>query len=322
MYIDGLVSVVIPTYKRSSMLSRAINSAVCQTYKNIEVLVVDDNQPGDEYSKEVHKLIDELSYPQVRLITQPKHINGAAARNAGIRAAKGEYITFLDDDDLFFPTKIETQVKVLSSKDSSCGGVSCLKIFYKDKTLTKISESWVPSKHQSFDVMAKDLNIQTCTVLLRRKCLDETGYFNPNLKRHQEVQLMSYFTDKFRIDLIDEVLVVIDSSDLTNRPSLEKLTEYKQDFFTAIEPLLNKYSDKDKQYVYLNHRTELAWVKFRDINRLSGIWMLLKCFSSSKVITSFLKRLFEKSSGVNRLKKYDKKEFVLRLIDGQFPKLN
>ncbi len=131
MYEKGLVSVVIPTYKRSTMLTRAIRSVVNQTYKNIEILVVDDNEPGDEYSIAAKDLINNLNYSQVRLVTQPKHINGAAARNAGIREAKGEYICFLDDDDLYMPNKIERQLEELSKKSNEVGGVSCLKIFSK-----------------------------------------------------------------------------------------------------------------------------------------------------------------------------------------------
>ena len=61
-YIEGLVSVVIPTYKRSDTLIRAINSVKNQSYKNIEILVVDDNEPGDEYSNLAESLVRSLSY--------------------------------------------------------------------------------------------------------------------------------------------------------------------------------------------------------------------------------------------------------------------
>ena len=133
MYTPGLVSVVIPTYKRSDTLERAINSVRNQTYRDIEIVVVDDNVPGDVYSQSVNQLIDRLAYDNVTLVTQPKHINGAAARNAGIRKSNGEYISFLDDDDLIFPDKIEKQVATLKEMDETVGGVSSLKIFFKVK---------------------------------------------------------------------------------------------------------------------------------------------------------------------------------------------
>lgn len=314
MYVNDLVSVIIPTYKRSTLLTRAIKSVVNQTYKNIEILVVDDNEPGDEYSVAVKELIVKLRYPQVRLITQPKHINGAEARNAGIREARGEYICFLDDDDLYLPQKIERQLEVLSKKDETVGGVSCLKIFYKGEKLTHISESWKVSNHQSLDVMSKEQNIQTGTVLLRRRCLDETGYFNPKLRRHQEVQLISYFTDKYRIELVDETLIIIDVSDLANRPDYNKLKEFKEDFFKSVAPLLNKYSESDRDFVYKNHRTELAWVMYRDINRIKGVMLLLECFTSWRVFKSFLNRYLGKKKDYNKIKNYPYKDYILSLI--------
>lgn len=314
MYEKGLVSVVIPTYKRSTMLTRAIRSVVNQTYKNIEILVVDDNEPGDEYSIAAKDLINNLNYSQVRLVTQPKHINGAAARNAGIREAKGEYICFLDDDDLYMPNKIERQLEELSKKSNEVGGVSCLKIFFKGDKLTHISESWKPSKTQSFDVMSKELNIQTGTVLLRRECLDKAGYFDPNLRRHQEVQLMSYFTDKYRIDLIEEILTIIDGSDLTNRPDYDKLKGFKDDFFKSVEPLLSKYSKADRRFVINNHRTELAWVMYRDISKVKGLLMLLQCFTSWRVVKSFFNRYVGKKKDYNRINNYPNKDYILSLI--------
>ena len=111
-----LISCVIPSYKRADTLRRAINSVLAQTYCNMEVLVVDDNIAGDEYSKTLHEIIDEYKNDsRVRLVTQPMHINGAEARNAGIRAAQGEFIAFLDDDDEWLPTKLEKQMEILKT---------------------------------------------------------------------------------------------------------------------------------------------------------------------------------------------------------------
>ena len=79
-------------------MGRAIDSVLAQTYNNLEVLVVDDNIPGDEYSKEVKKKIDRYKKDKrIKLIIQKQHINGAVARNMGIRNAKGEYVAFLDN---------------------------------------------------------------------------------------------------------------------------------------------------------------------------------------------------------------------------------
>ena len=88
---NTLVSCVIPSYKRADTLRRAIDSVLAQTHKELEVLVVDDNIAGDEYSNALRKIIEEYKDDgRVKLVTQPKHINGAEARNAGVRASHGD----------------------------------------------------------------------------------------------------------------------------------------------------------------------------------------------------------------------------------------
>ena len=115
---DKLVSVVIPTYKRSETLIRAIQSALNQTYRNIEVLVVDDNMPNDAFSLAVQETLRAVPDKRVHYLQQEKHINGSAARNAGIEAAKGEYVAFLDDDDVWYPDKLDKQMEVFSANPS------------------------------------------------------------------------------------------------------------------------------------------------------------------------------------------------------------
>ena len=163
--------------------------------------------------------------------------------------------------------------------------------------------------------MSKQQSIQTCTVLLRRECLDETGYFDEHLFRHQEVQLMSYFTNRYKIVLLDEVLTIIDGSDLSNRPDYKKLKEYKAAYFQAISPLMEKYSERQCDFIYKNHMTELAWVMFRDISKVKGLLMLAKCFLNIKVLISFIKRLNDKKEGRKRLANYKHKSYVLSLIN-------
>lgn len=304
-YVKGKVSVVIPTYKRSDTLSRAIKSVAEQTYKDIEILVVDDNEPGDEYSKNVAELIKNLNYENLTLVTQERHINGAAARNAGIHHAVGEYIAFLDDDDLWMPNKIETQVSELSKLDDSYGGVSTRKIYYLNGKQDHISAVWEADAKQNFDIMSKRLNVSTCTLLLRHDCLDKAGYFDESLKRHQEVQLLSYFTAMYKVAFIDEILTIIDCSDTGNRPTAQKLLELKNDYFKSIEPVLNKYSEHRKRLVISHNITEVAWAFYRDGDKKKGLGMLFKCLIYPSVFATFICRVFNKKKAKKSLHSYD-----------------
>ena len=116
---DTKVTCVIPSYKRCDTVTRAIDSVLAQTYKNIEVCLVDDNVPGDEYSQRLQEALKKYDGDsRVRYITQEKHINGAVARNVGIKAANGEFIGFLDDDDEWLPEKIEKQMAIIQANPS------------------------------------------------------------------------------------------------------------------------------------------------------------------------------------------------------------
>jgi len=113
------VSVVIPTYKRETKyLLRAINSIKNQTYKNTEIVIVDDNPPDSEYRKSTRDFMRQYSNdPDVIYYMNEKNMGGSLARNNGIDAATGDFITFLDDDDEYLPRKVEKQLNFMLSQD-------------------------------------------------------------------------------------------------------------------------------------------------------------------------------------------------------------
>lgn len=112
---NPLVSVIIPTYKRADRLPVALQSVLSQTYKNIEVIVVNDNDPDTEWDKSTEELLVQCARQDNRLtfIHTKGSTGGGAARNYGCHNAKGEYLAFLDDDDEFMPDKIETQLSFM-----------------------------------------------------------------------------------------------------------------------------------------------------------------------------------------------------------------
>ena len=108
--MQELVSVIIPTYKTNKSLKRAIDSVFAQSYKKVEVIVVDDNN-CDEYRivaeciAEEYKNLDNFKY-----IQHEHNKNGSAARNTGVESSDGTYISFLDDDDYYYTDKISKEV--------------------------------------------------------------------------------------------------------------------------------------------------------------------------------------------------------------------
>ncbi|MGX8882598.1 glycosyltransferase family 2 protein [Methylovorus sp. SPW-M1] len=106
---DFLVSVIIPTYNRYDSTCRAVKSVLNQTYKNIEIIVVDDRSKDDSYERLGHFFKDYNQ--QVILIQNPENSGAATGRNNGVKLAKGEFVAFLDSDDEWFPKKLEVQLQ-------------------------------------------------------------------------------------------------------------------------------------------------------------------------------------------------------------------
>lgn len=99
------ISVIIPTFNRAATLSRAIDSVIAQTHTADEIIIVDDGS-----TDETQQLL--ANYPQLKVIRQ-QNLGVSAARNLGIAKASGEWIAFLDSDDAWLPTKLQTQLTAL-----------------------------------------------------------------------------------------------------------------------------------------------------------------------------------------------------------------
>lgn len=106
-HITQIVSVIIPTRNRPQIVSRAVKSALAQTLLSIEVIVVIDGPDG-----ETVKELSQINDPRLKLLELPINIGASGARNTGVRAAKGTWIAFLDDDDEWLPQKLQLQLEL------------------------------------------------------------------------------------------------------------------------------------------------------------------------------------------------------------------
>jgi glycosyltransferase involved in cell wall biosynthesis len=164
-----LVSVVIPTYNRSGLLRLAIESVLAQTYPAIEVIVVDDGS-GDDTPAVAESFGDRITY--IRQTNQ----GGAAARNAGLRVARGAYINVLDDDDLMLPAKIERQVQVLE-KRPEIGVVHC-GYYMIDRDGRKLERvTFLPDGTLEELIVLNP--IWSGAPLMRRECIERVGGYRP-----------------------------------------------------------------------------------------------------------------------------------------------
>lgn len=294
-YVEGLVSVIMPTYKRSEKLLRAIDSVLNQTYSNLELLLVNDNEPLDAYTQQLKTRVAKYSDDKrFKLILQEKHINGAVARNIGIKQANGQYIAFLDDDDWWEKNKLEEQVKTLKSLDDTWGGVSCKFTLY-DKNGNIIGKTRKYKDGYIYkDILNLMSDVATGTLLLRHDYFDTTRYFDEKLLRHQDLQLLVDFTSKYKLKEVDQYLHCVDVSDSQNRPDAQKLMQYKKAFFKSVKPVMDSLSEKDRNCVYAMHRFELGYVCLKSGNRAQGASYCKSVLKSPKACGLALKKIITK----------------------------
>lgn len=290
-YIRGLVSVIMPTYRRSDKLIRAIDSVLNQTYTNLELLLINDNEPDDKYTEELKKRIERYTVDKrFRLIMQNKHINGAVARNIGIKRATGEFIAFLDDDDWWEQNKLEEQVKMLKSLDDTWGAVSCKYTLYNQNgdvigRTKKYRDGYIYK-----DILNLMSDVATGTLLLRHDYFDTTRYFDENLLRHQDLQLLVEFTSKYKLKEVNQYLHCVDVSDTQNRPDVHKLIQYKKTFFKSIKPIMDSLNDKERKCVYAMHKYELGYVCLKSGYMIQGFVYCKAVLKSSKACRLALKK--------------------------------
>lgn len=290
-YIKDLVSVVIPTYRRNDTLRRTIKSVLDQTYSNIEVLVVNDNiSKEDEYSQQLYQTTKCLNDDRITLIEQDEHINGAAARNVGIRAAKGEFIAFLDDDDDWERTKISKQVELLKQLDESWGAVSCLARHYQGEKLVKCCLPY-RSGNLLVDVLERRIGLGIGALLIRRSALDNTAYFDERLKRHQDLQLFAFLTSKYKIYLVKEYLYNIRGDDAQNRPSAESLVDIKKEYFASISSVMDCVKSKQQNVIQSLHEFEIAYAFYKEGKFIEALCRSKKILRSPTAVFLAIERI-------------------------------
>lgn len=199
---SGLVSVVIPTYNRGDLIAETIRSVLSQTYDAFELIIVDDGSTDN--TGEVVK-----SFPDARIKYIKTNNSGlpAAPRNRGYAESSGEFVAFLDSDDLWLENKLEKQVAAMR-KDPSVGLVYCkCEFFGSDYRGARI----FPGRGYSgcvFDFITRGNFVPTVSVLCRRVALETAGTFDESkkLRAFEDYELWIRIAGAFKFFFIDEVL--------------------------------------------------------------------------------------------------------------------
>lgn len=245
-----LVSVIITTYRATERLPQAIDSVLKQTYHNIELIVVDDNNPSSHARSftegVINKYLDRIKY-----IKHEKNRNGAVARNTGINVANGSFIAFFDDDDIYYPERIEKCVKKLVDEHDCVGVYSSVDIFQNDSfigTREAVSEGYISKEL----LLNEGLFGTGSNLFLRKRVVQAVGGFDERFFRYQDVEFMLRVSEKGKIAAIQEVLVR-KNIESTNIPSYKKYYENKQLIFSNFSYLIKNLNEEEKKTFYMIH---------------------------------------------------------------------
>jgi glycosyltransferase involved in cell wall biosynthesis len=194
----GLVTIIIPCYKQAHFLDQSIESVFAQSYKNIEVIVIDDGSPDN--TAEVAS-----RYSGVRYIRQENQ-GLSGARNTGIRSSKGDYIVFLDADDRLLPEALQQGLVCCAAHPDSVLASGHLRYINGDGSLLR---EYPPEKidPDPYSALLKRNYIELpATVLYRRAIFDKVGVFNSALKSCEDYDLYLRIARRFPIQRHDHII--------------------------------------------------------------------------------------------------------------------
>jgi hypothetical protein len=198
-----LVSVVVPTRNRATMLRRAIASVVAQTFADFELIVVDDASTDDTVSQ-----LAADPDPRLRVLCSPCAGGAPRARNRGVAAARGRFVAFLDDDDEWLPQKLERQLAVFARGPERLGLVHGGSAVISSAT-GRVVHTVLPEPGLAVEPgdFLGEISFTTSVVLVRRQCLEAVGVFDETLAGSQDRDLWIRLAGACDFDAVPEVLV-------------------------------------------------------------------------------------------------------------------
>lgn len=242
-----MISVIIPTYNRAQTIEKSINSVLAQTYKNIELIVVDDCSKDN-----TQNIVSSIEDDRLKYIKLEKNSGANYARNTGISEASGEYIAFQDSDDIWRKEKLELELKFML--ESNYDVVFCSMMQHhgngkefrfpriKKKMLGNLSERVLYG------------NIMSTQTILARKEVLNTERFDNSLERFQDWDLAIRLLNNYSVGFLDKVLVdVYVGEDSISKSSIKAVR--------SMLKLLNKYENLFKKKK-INNYVRLYLLKY------------------------------------------------------------
>ena len=251
--VSAVVSIIVPTYNRPDMLKKTLESIVNQTYKQTEIIVVND--AGEDVSAIIDTLRDRLP---IKYLVHTENQGLAGARNTGIKNASGKYIVYLDDDDVFYPDHIETLVKFLETNDYRVAYTDAYRACQEKKNgKYVVNRKDIP---YSFDfdpdlILAQNL-FPVLSIMHEKSCTDEVGLFDESLTTHEDWDLWIRMSRKYNFAHIR--MLTCEFTWRTDSTTMS--SENRSDFLRTMGIIYERYQEysKDKPRIL---ELQQAWIR-------------------------------------------------------------
>jgi len=269
-----MVSVIIPVYNGERTIKKAIESVFFQNYKDWEIIIVDDGS-----TDKTSQIIKELKSEKIRYFYQ-KNQGRSKARNKGILLAKGEYIAFLDSDDVWLEEHLQKEIKVLESHPNVSLVYSEVEIIGEDGNIFPMGPNWKPKRYSGLPLnqLIEENFIPFSSSLVRKKCFEEIGLFDSDMEPSEDWDIwLRIVKNGHKVYYINEVLTQY----RWKEANLSK--EYQKRMVEGGLKVLLKF--------YKNYSLEKSTLKFWIRSYLSRINTLIS-FVYDKPFSPEIKRYF------------------------------
>lgn len=264
--MDNLVSVIIPTYNRENFIEKSIESVLNQTYKNIEIIIVDDNSSDNTFYI-IKKYMEKYDF--IKYVKHDINKGGSAARNTGVNLAKGKYVAFLDSDDEWINTKLEKCVDKLKCDCNIDMVYSDMISIDVNTGIEKIyrSKQW---EDKYYGILCENIIGSTSLIVIKRNVFNEVGGFKEGLPSCQDWDFYINVCKNYRVEKVNEPLLryYIHSNSISG--NLNRVIEGHNLILNKVKKLLendNKYN-KERNIIISKQNIIIARIyrKFNDFN--------------------------------------------------------
>ena len=348
---DFKVSIIIPVYNGSNFIKQSIKSAINQTYKNIEIIVVNDGSTDNGRTENIVKEFGD----KVRYICK-KNGGVASALNLGIKEATGEYISWLSHDDIYKPNKIEKQIEMLEKLENKKTIIFSNFELINEKGITFSTTNFTKNIEKEkfcqgiYPVLKGAVN--GCAILIPKICFEEVGYFKEELKTTNDYEMWIRLLSKYPSSFVEEAIIkyrIHPNQDTNKSPVyISECNELWKDIINSLTEETIKSWGFNTFNIYMtlyiqmknskfNEAAEVAYRKAQNIygNIVPEVSIAMPCYNSIKYLDKAIESILEQTycnfeliivddnstdNTMETLKEYAKKDFRIKVLSNEFEK--